>query len=103
VSLLGVSLFIFGIGLFAVLVRRDIVAVLVGIEVMLAGALVLFVGLASSMRATGAVAALASAQATALVVLVILAAEASVGLALLVSVARRARTTRLDELTEVKG
>jgi len=32
-----------------------------------------------------------------------IAAEAAVGLALLVAVSRRTRTTRIDELTEVKG
>jgi NADH:ubiquinone oxidoreductase subunit K len=33
----------------------------------------------------------------------VVAAEAAVGLALLVAVAREMRTTRIDELTEVRG
>ncbi len=39
----------------------------------------------------------------ALLFLVLAAAEAAVGLALLVAVARRMGTTRIDEMTEVKG
>jgi len=36
-------------------------------------------------------------------VLVVIAAEAAVGLALLVAVARHTHKTRIDELTEVRG
>ena len=38
-----------------------------------------------------------------LLVLVVVAAEAAVGLALLVAVARKTKTTALDDLTEVNG
>lgn len=95
--IVGVAAGLFALGLYGVLTRRDIVAVLASIEVMLGGALVLLVGLAAG--GSGAV----RVQGIALVVLVVAAAEAAVGLALLVAIARRTRRTRLDELTEVQG
>jgi NADH-quinone oxidoreductase subunit K len=98
-SLLAVSCALFGIGLCGVLLRRDIVAVLASVEVMLGGALLLFVGLSASVRNAEPL----RAHGMALMVLVVIAAEAAIGLALLVSVPRRRRTTRIDDLAEVKG
>ena len=97
--LLAVACVLFGVGLCGVLVRRDIVAVLASIEVMLGGALLLLVGLGATLTTAQP----ARGQGIALMVLVVIAAEAAVGLALLVAVARQTRTTRIDELTEVKG
>lgn len=91
---------LFGIGLLGVLVRRDIIALLASVEVMLGGALVLLVGLGASVKQSGAP---VSVEGVALVVIVVAAAEAAVGLALLVAVARRRGTTRIDDLNEVKG
>jgi NADH-quinone oxidoreductase subunit K len=102
--LIGLSCVLFGIGLFGVLVRKDTVAILASIEVMLGGPLVLLVGLGATGRigATAAAGAL-RVEGVALLVIVVVAAEAAVGLALLVSVARQTRSTALDELTEVNG
>jgi NADH-quinone oxidoreductase subunit K len=97
--LLGVCCVLFGLGLAGVLIRRDIVAVLASVEVMLGGAMLLLVGLASTAPTSHP----ASAQGIALMVLVVIAAEAAVGLALLVALARSHRTTRVDDLMEVKG
>ena len=97
--LLAVACALFRIGLCGVLVRRDIVAVLASIEVMLGGALLLLVGLGATMTTARP----PRTQGIALMVLVVVAAEAAIGLALLVAVARQTRTTRIDELTEVKG
>ena len=85
------------IGLYGVLTRRDIVAVLASVEVMLAGPLLLMLVLSSRTGATHAV------TGVGLMLLVVMAAEAAVGLSLLVSVARRRGTTRIDELREVRG
>jgi len=95
-TLVGVSVGLFALGLYGVLTRRDIVALLASIEVMLGGALVLLVGLGSS-RPDGS-----SIEGLALIVLVVVAAEAAVGLALLVAAARSSHTTRIDEMTEVR-
>jgi NADH-quinone oxidoreductase subunit K len=99
-SLVLVACTLFGIGLLGVLIRRDIVALLASVEVMLGGALVLLVGLGASVKQAGVP---VSVEGVALVVIVVAAAEAAVGLALLVAVARRRKTTRIDDLTEVKG
>ena len=102
--LLVVGAALFSVGLYGVLVRRDIVGVLASVEVMLAGPLLLLVSLGAVLaRRTDGVAAGALVQSVALIVIVVAAAEASVGLALLVVVARARNTTRIDELTEVRG
>lgn len=103
-TLLVVGAALFSIGLYGVLVRRDIVGVLASVEVMLAGPLLLLVSLGAVLASkTGGVAAGALMQSVALIVIVVAAAEASVGLALLVAVARAGKTTRIDELTGVRG
>lgn len=105
-SVLLISAALFSVGLYGVLVRRDIIAILASVEVMLAGPLVLLVSVAASAAADAPdpnAAAQGAVQAIGLIVLVIAAAEAAVGLALLVAVARSRRSTRLDELTEVRG
>ncbi len=99
-SLILISCALFGIGLLGVLVRRDIIALLASVEVMLGGALVLLVGLGASIRHGETP---LSVEGVALIAIVVIAAEAAVGLALLVAVARRRGTTRIDDLSEVKG
>ena len=106
-TLLVITCALFSLGFYGVLVRRDIIGVLASIEVMLAGPLVLLVGAgafaAAEAGAEGAAAAGGVVQSFGLIVIVVAAAEAAVGLALLVAVARSKRTTRIDELTEVRG
>ena len=87
-----VAFALFGIGLYGVLTRRDMVALLASVEVMLGGALVLLVGLGARFGAG------ARLEAITLVLLAVAAAEAAVGLALLLAIARKAKTTRLDEI-----
>jgi len=98
-SIVVVASGLFALGLYGVLVRRDIVAVLASVEVMIGGALVLLVGFGAAQPRT----AVAGIEGMALLILVLAAAEAALGLALLVIVARRNRTTRIDELNEVRG
>jgi NADH-quinone oxidoreductase subunit K len=102
-SAIVVACLLFCLGLYGVLTRREIVAVLASVEVMLGGATLLLVVLASSVMgpSAGGDAAVA-AQATAVLLLAVVAAEAAVGLALLVALVRRGRTSA-DELTEVRG
>jgi len=96
-TIVGVATGLFCLGLYGVLTRRDIVALLASIEVMLGGALVLLVGLGASGATPVKV------EGIALIILVVVAAEAAVGLALLVAAARKTHTTRIDEMTEVRG
>lgn len=100
-SLVALACVLFGIGLYGTLTRREVVAVLVSIEVMLGGPLVLLVGLGASVRQTAQPAV--SIEGVGLLLVVVAAAEAAVGLALLVSLARRGESTMVEDLTEVKG
>jgi len=85
------------IGIYGVLTRKELVAVLASIEVMLGGAQLL---LAAYVAGTGAAAG--SAQGITILVLSVGGAEAAVGLALLVALVRRGRT-RTDQIEEVRG
>jgi NADH:ubiquinone oxidoreductase subunit K len=91
------------LGLYGVLTRRELIAVLASVEVMLGGATLLLVVLASSMqRTTAAAAVLVSGEAVALILLAVVAAEAAVGLSLLVALVARGHS-RTDEIAEVRG
>ena len=83
-------------GLYGVLTRRDLVAVLASVEVMLGGASLLLVAYAAAGTTP------AAGQGYALFVLAVGAAEAAVGIALLVSLVRRGHS-RTDQITEVRG
>ncbi len=101
-----VACLLFSLGLYGVLTRREIVAVLASIEVMLGGATLLLVVL-SSTYGTGAGTAAgantaASGQAVALLLLAVVAAEAAVGLAVLVSLVRHGKTG-VDDIQRVRG
>ena len=86
----------FALGLYAVLVRRDIIGILAGAELMLGAANVQLV-------AAGTQADAAGAGAFGIIVLVVAAAEASIGLALVVTAFKRTRRTRIEEFGEVSG
>jgi NADH-quinone oxidoreductase subunit K len=86
----------FALGLYAVLTRRDLIAILAGAEVMLGSANV-------QLYALAAASATAGATAFALVALVVTAAEAAVGLALVITAFKRTRRRAIDEFTEVRG
>ncbi len=97
-SVLVLCALIFGIGMYTVLTRREIIAILAGVELMLGSANVLLIALASLSGADAGV-----ASAVGLVVLVVAAAEAAIGLALVVTVSRHSKRSSIDELTEVNG
>lgn len=86
----------FALGLYAVLVRRDLIGILAGAELMVGAANVLLVawGAGGNAVTTGGVA---------LLVLALIAVEASIGLALVVTAYKRTRRTRIDEFGEVSG
>lgn len=96
-SILIVSATLFSLGLYAVLTRRDLVGVLAGIEILVGAPLVLLTGQGAGLGGGAGI------EAVGLLVIVIAAAEAAIGLALVVAVARRSKTTRVDELTEVSS
>lgn len=104
-NLLVVAMILFAIGLYGVLTRRDIIAVLACVEVMLGAAVLLLVGLgtAAFMETSRTGADTGSIEAIGVLLVVLTAAGAAVGLALLVAIAKSVKKTRVDELKEVKG
>jgi NADH-quinone oxidoreductase subunit K len=88
---------LFSIGLFGVLARRNAIAILLGVELMLNAVninLVAFWRYGDVMQMTG--------QVFAIIVFAVAAAEVAVGLALVISVYRNRKTVVADELDMMK-
>ena len=94
---LVLSALVFALGLYAVLTRRNGVAVLMGIELMLNAANINLVAF-NKYAAPGAV----QGQVFALVVITLAACEAAVGLALVLAAYRSLETIYLDEINLMK-
>ncbi len=88
---------LFSIGLFGVLARRNAIAILLGVELMLNAVninLVAFWRYLDPVQMTG--------QVFAIIVFAVAAAEVAVGLALVISVYRNRKTVVADELDMLK-
>jgi len=95
--ILILSAALFSIGLFGVLARRNAVAILLGIELMLNAVninLVAFWRYLDPIQMTG--------QVFAIIVFAVAAAEVAVGLALVISVYRNRKTVVADDLDMMK-
>ncbi len=91
-----VSAVLFAIGLFGALTRRNAVALLLSIELIMLAVALNFV---SATVFTG----LAEGQVFAVFIITIAAAEAAVGLALIITIFRLQKDVDLDQLTILKG
>ena len=91
-----VSAFVFSLGLALVLSRRNAILLLAGIELMLAAANLNLVAFWHEDRQTGGLVFV-------LLSLGVAGAEAAVGLALIVALYRRFKTTDLENLKQLKG
>jgi NADH-quinone oxidoreductase subunit K len=87
---------LFSMGLLGVLVRRNLLFVLMSIEIMINAAALAFV-------AAGSRWAQPDGQVMFLMVLTLAAAETSVGLAILLQLHRRFRTLDTDAASEMRG
>ena len=96
---LMLAAFLFSCGLYAALARRNAIAALMGIELMLNA---VNINLVAFWRYGGAV-ELLEGQIFALFVIAVAAAEVAVGLALIISIYRGRRTVNLDELDTLQG
>ncbi len=96
---LGLAAFVFCCGLYAALARRNAIAALIGIELMLNA---VNINLIAFWR-FGTAAERLAGQVFTIFVIAIAAAEAAVGLALIISVYRNRRTVNLDDLDMLKG
>lgn len=90
-----VALILFGIGLMGVLLRRNMIVVLLSIELMLNSTNVLFVAAQRYLAAE-------AGRIFVFFVLTVSAAEVAVGLALVVLMFRRLGTINVDDVSEMK-
>ena len=90
------SAMLFATGAVGVLLSRNVIVLLMGVEVMLNGANLAFVAAARKWgQADGLV--------YVFIVMTVAAAEAAVGLALVIAVYRQSRSLNVDELNLLKG
>lgn len=90
-----VALILFGVGLMGVLLRRNMIVVLLSIELMLNSTNVLFVASQRYLAAEGG-------RLFVFFVLTVSAAEVAVGLALVVLMYRTLGTINVDDVSEMK-
>lgn len=98
-SYLFISLVLFCLGLYGVMTRRNGVAVLMGVELILNSANLNFV----AFNRFGGLSELLPGQIFALFVIVMAAAEAAVALAIIINLFKTFQTVNVDEAQEMKG
>ncbi|HLH25390.1 MAG TPA: NADH-quinone oxidoreductase subunit NuoK [Chloroflexota bacterium] len=100
--ILGAALFC--VGMYGALAKRNVIAVLMAIELMLNGINVTLVAFNRYLQPpTGAASSLFAGQVFALFVIAVAAAEAAIGLAIVIAVYRLRRTVQVDELDMLRG
>src|SRR4051794_23165728 len=90
---------LFALGLYGVLSRRNAIAILLSIELMLNGVTLLMVSFARFIVSDQDMAG----QMFAIFIITQAAAEAAVGLAIIIAVYRQRRTIQVDQLDLMKG
>ncbi|MFN3284662.1 MAG: NADH-quinone oxidoreductase subunit NuoK [bacterium] len=95
---LVLSSLLFGMGLYGVLTRRNAVAILMGIELMLNAANLNFVAFTKFVDPT-----FVRGHVAALVIITLAACEAAVGLALIINAYRHLETVNVDQVDLLKG
>ncbi len=94
-TVLGLSAILFGIGVFGFLARRNIILMLVSVEVMLNAVNLSLVGFSRHFEDP-------RGQVMALFVIAVAAAEAAVGLGLVIALSRNKPGAGVADLTELK-
>jgi len=95
---LFIALVLFGIGLYGVLSRRNLIAVLISVELLLNAASINFMAFNRFLAPHPAV-----GQVIALFIMAVAAAEAAIGLAILVVLFRNRQTINVQDLDTLKG
>lgn len=93
---LMVGTLLFGIGVICVMTRRQLLMILIGVEIMLNGAALVFVTAALHFQNL-------DGQIVALFIIAVAAAEVSVGLALIVAARRRTGEATTDGFNRLRG
>lgn len=91
-----VSAVLFGLGIIGVVISRNIITILMSVELMLNAANLAFISFARWHADPGA-------HVFVFIVFVVAAAEAAVGLALVIAIFRRKNTVDVDDLNILKG
>ena len=97
-----VSGFLFAAGLACILIRKNVIQILIGVELVLNAAALNFVAFSHFVPPKSPELAM-SGQVAAIFVIVLAAAEAVVALALILAVFHLYRTVRMDEVKDLKG
>ena len=108
---LTISVALFCIGLYGLVQRRSLIAMLIALELMLAAASLNVVALTTlaagasggAARQIGAGHASSVGQVVALILIGVAAAEAAIALSLFVAIQRYASTINVEDLSELKG
>ena len=95
-AVLGLGLILFFLGLFGVLFRKNLVIMLMSLELLLNGVNVILAGLGRHLHSP-------KGQIFVLFVVIMAVAEAAVGFALVLAYFRQKRTYDIDELNDLKG
>jgi NADH-quinone oxidoreductase subunit K len=95
---LVLSAVIFSVGTYGALSRRNLLIVLMSIELMLNGVNIALVGFARHWQAADV-----PGHVFVLMVMAVAAAEVGIGLAIIIAMFRNKRTVDTSELTEMKG
>ncbi|MCS6958342.1 MAG: NADH-quinone oxidoreductase subunit NuoK [Aquificaceae bacterium] len=90
------SVLLFGLGAFGMIVRRNMVTVLMSMELALNAVNVLFVGADAHLS-------LVDGQVFALFIIALAAAEAAVGLGIIIAIFRLRRVDSTDEIVDMRG
>jgi len=101
-SFLLLAAFLFATGLACVLIRRNLIQILMGVELIFNAAALNFVAFSHFTPSVNPELAL-SGQVVALFIIVLAAAETAVALALVLSVFRVFRSVQIDAIHELKG
>ncbi len=91
-----VSMILFGLGILGLVVRRNLITVLMSLEVALNAVNVAFVGAVAHMG-------LVEGQIFALFIIALAAVEAAVGLGIIIAIFRYRYVESTDEITDMRG
>lgn len=93
---LFLSVLLFGLGVFGMIVRRNLITVLMSMELALNAVNILFVGADAHLG-------LVDGQIFALFIIALAAAEAAVGLGIIIAIFRLRKVDSTDEITDMRG
>ena len=95
---LYLALVLFAIGLYGVLARRNLIAVLIAVELMLNAASINFMAFNRFLAPHPAV-----GQIITLFIMAVAAAEAAIALSIIIALYRKLKTVNIDQATELRG